>query len=199
MSTGKKTVHISIWGSGSGSNAQSIIDYFRAKPEIKISLIVSDNPEAYLLERGRKEQIPVSILNVEQRKNPEFLISLVHDYQVDLIVLAGYLRKMNSVFLDTFEGQVLNIHPALLPAYGGKGMYGHFVHEAVIRNQEKTSGITIHFVDGEYDRGEIIFQESLEIGEGWDATKLASEVLKLEHKKYPEIVEDICKKISHSH
>jgi len=193
------SIHISIWGSGSGTNAQALIDYFRNHAFIQIRLIVSDHAESGILTRAQNEGIDCRVLTESERRNPDFLLELMDNYKIHLIVLAGYMRKVNPQFLSKFKGQVLNIHPALLPAYGGKGMYGSIVHEAVIHNQEKISGITIHQVNGAYDEGPVLFQKSLEIQSDWDAVKLANEILKLEHRYYPEIVERECKKIYSAH
>lgn len=188
-------VNISIWGSGSGSNAQAILDYFQDNPGVRVVHIASDQPDAYILERARIHGVPAQYWDAETRKNPDALLHIMQEYQVNLVVLAGYLRKVSPGFLARFAGKVVNIHPALLPAYGGKGMFGHHVHEAVVAAHETRSGITIHLVNEEYDKGEILFQEKLTIEPGWDARQLAAAVLKLEHFHYPRIIEKIAKKM----
>lgn len=189
------SVNISIWGSGSGSNAQAILDYFQGNPLVQVVHIASDHPGAYILERARIHGIPAQYWDAETRKNPDALLHILQKYQVNLVVLAGYLRKVSPAFLARFAGKVVNIHPALLPAYGGKGMFGHHVHEAVLAAKEKYTGITVHLVNEAYDEGEILFQGKLKIEPGWDARQLASEVLKLEHFHYPRIIEKIAKKM----
>ncbi len=190
-----KPIRLAIWGSGSGSNAQSIIDYFARNSEVSVSLILSDQSDAYILKRAAQADIPAYYMRESERKSPEWLIGLMSAHEIDLIALAGYMRMVSPVFLQRFQGPVLNIHPALLPAYGGKGLFGHRVHEAVISNKEKASGITIHRVNERYDEGEIIFQQQLIIEPGWSAEKLGEEVLKLEHFWYPRIIEKIAKNL----
>lgn len=188
-------VRIAIWGSGSGSNSQAIIDYFSNDPEVLVCLVLSDNPDAYILKRAEQVHIPALYINEKERKNPEWLNALMTEYGINIIALAGYMRMVSPGFLRCFRGTILNIHPALLPRYGGKGMYGMRVHEAVIKNKEKESGITIHRVNDKYDEGEIIFQKSLAIEPGWTAEILGKAVLQLEHFWYPRIIEKIAKKL----
>ena len=133
----EQVVRIAIWGSGSGSNAQSIINYFKIRAGVEVALIVSDQPEAYILKRAEQAGIPRIYLNAGQRKDASFLIQLMQDHRISMVILAGYMRMVNPGFLKAFPGPVMNIHPSLLPAYGGKGMYGHFVHEAVLSAGEK--------------------------------------------------------------
>lgn len=191
----EQVVRIAIWGSGSGSNAQSIINYFKIRAGVEVALIVSDQPEAYILKRAEQAGIPGIYLDAGQRKDASFLIQLMQDHRISMVILAGYMRMVNPGFLKAFPGPVMNIHPSLLPAYGGKGMYGYFVHEAVLSAGEKVTGITIHFVNEVYDEGEIIYQEKLEIDPSWDAEELGKAVLKIEHRCYPEIIEKIAKKL----
>lgn len=186
-------------GSGSGTNAAAIIQYFQNHSEIKVGLILSDQPDAGILKIARSQAIPAIYLRATERKAPDFLLHLMKVNDIQLIALAGYLRKLNSEFIRRYDGVVLNIHPALLPAFGGKGMYGIHVHEAVIASKATESGITIHYVNAEYDKGVILFQKSIKIEDKLDATDLSREILKLEHKYYPEIIASECKKIAYHH
>jgi phosphoribosylglycinamide formyltransferase-1 len=191
-----RRISIAIMGSGSGSNAAAIIAYFKNKPGVKVALVLSDQPNAGILDVATSNHIPSLVLHPEDRKNPQYLLEVCNQHHIELIALAGYLKKLNPIFLRLYTGIVLNIHPALLPAFGGKGMYGIQVHEAVISSGSKVSGITIHYVNGEYDAGAILFQKSEKIEAGCDAFGLSKQILKLEHQYYPEIIASECKKIS---
>jgi phosphoribosylglycinamide formyltransferase 1 len=189
-------INLAIWGSGSGSNAQAIIDYFTGNEVVKIVLVVSDVSDSFILERARQAGIPVQYLEFSERSAPDFLMNLMNTYQVQMIALAGYMRMVSPGFLNKFMGPVLNIHPSLLPAYGGKGMYGNRVHQAVIENKETETGITIHLVNEKYDEGEILFQQKVLVSADWSTEELAKAVLKQEHFWYPRIIEKIAKKIT---
>lgn len=190
----KGILHIAIFASGAGSNAQKIIDHFRSSPTIKIALIVCNKPGAGVLTIAAKEGIPTLIIEKERFfKNDAYLPELER-FHIDFIVLAGFLWKLPKQLIQAFAQKIVNIHPALLPNYGGKGMYGHFVHEAVIANGEKESGITIHYVDELYDHGEIILQEKCSIIENETADSLAQKIHALEHLHYPTVIEQLLKK-----
>ncbi len=191
-------INLAIWGSGSGSNAQAIVDYFSGSEVVKVALVVSDVSDSFILERARKVGIPVKYLDDSERRNPECLIDLMNTYQVQMIALAGYMRMVSPGFLTKFIGPILNIHPSLLPAYGGKGMYGNRVHQAVIENKERETGVTIHLVNEKYDEGEILFQQKVLVSADWSAEELAKAVLKEEHFWYPRIIEKIAKKLPDS-
>jgi phosphoribosylglycinamide formyltransferase-1 len=191
-------INLAIWGSGSGSNAQAIIEYFSGSEMVKVALVVSDVSDSFILERARQVGIPVQYLEDSNRRNPEYLINLMNSYQIQMIALAGYMRMVSPRFLIKFMGPVLNIHPSLLPAYGGKGMYGNRVHQAVIENKETETGITIHLVNERYDEGEILFQHRVHISPNWNGEELAKAVLKQEHFWYPRIIEKIAKKLPDS-
>lgn len=179
--------HIVIFASGKGSNAQQIINYFRGSAKAKIELIVCNNPKAGVLDIAAKENIP--LLLIEKNKFSETgYVDEVSNYHIDLIVLAGFLWKIPTVLINAFPGKMINIHPALLPAYGGQGMYGNAVHQAVIEAKEKESGITIHLVDELYDHGKIIFQTKCKVARDETAKTLAEKIHELEHKYYAEII-----------
>ena len=152
--------HIAIFASGAGSNAARIIDHFRHHPAIKISLISCNKPGAGVLDIAAKEHIPTLLIEKERFFRGDAYVGALREQNISFIVLAGFLWKIPSALVQAFKGRIINIHPALLPKYGGKGMYGHHVHEAVIAAKEKESGITIHYVDELYDHGQVIFQAS---------------------------------------
>jgi len=150
-------IRIAIFASGSGSNAQNITEYFSKNPNISISLILANKPDAYVLKRADNLNIPSFIFSNKELQNTEIVINKLKEFDIDFIVLAGFLLKIPSSLTTAFPNKIINIHPALLPKYGGKGMYGINVHNAVVENKEKESGITIHFVNENYDEGQIIF------------------------------------------
>lgn len=180
---------IAIFASGKGSNAGKIIDHFRNHPGIKVSLIVSNKPDAGVLEIAAKENLPALIIQSGRFRNGDAYVPELKQAGITFIVLAGFLWKVPPALIKAYPGKIINIHPALLPKYGGKGMYGHHVHEAVIANGEKESGITIHYVDECYDHGATIFQERCSVDQTDTPESLAAKVAKLEHRYFPEVVE----------
>ena len=177
-----------IFASGTGTNAAAIIDYFNKSGEAKVSLIVSNNPAAGVLGIARKADIPFLIIN-KQTFHETLIIEQLSDCKPSLIVLAGFMWKLPETIVHAFPGKIINIHPALLPGYGGKGMYGHHVHDAVIKAQEKESGITIHYVNEAYDEGNIILQARCKVEGDDSADELANRIHKLEHFYYPRVIE----------
>ncbi|WP_276502482.1 phosphoribosylglycinamide formyltransferase [Terrimonas pollutisoli] len=184
-------VHLAIFASGAGSNAQRIIDHFKNHGHIKISLIVCNKPGAGVLTIADKENIPSLLIEKEKFFRGDAYLDQLEEYTIDFIVLAGFLWKVPDLLIQAYPGKIVNIHPALLPKYGGKGMYGQHVHEAVIAAGEKESGITIHLVDGHYDNGDIIFQATCPVLENDDPSSLANRIHQLEHQHYPKVIEDI--------
>ena len=184
-------VNIAIFASGKGSNAQAIIDRLASSSSGKVTLVVCNKPGAGVLSIAQKEQIPVLLVDREQFFNGNHYLPELMKYKIDLIVLAGFLWKIPGALINVWSKKIINIHPALLPAYGGSGMYGHFVHEAVIANKEKQSGITIHYVDELYDHGEIILQAKCDVEENETPSTLATRIHELEHQHYPVIIEKI--------
>lgn len=181
---------MAIFASGAGSNAQKIIDHFHhnpQKPAARVVLIVCNNPKAGIIEIAQQENIPVLV--VEKGKFEQGYVPELKNAGIDLIVLAGFLWKVPSSLINAFPGSIINIHPALLPRHGGKGMYGRKVHEAVLAAREKESGITIHYVDEFYDHGSIIYQATCPVYESDTADSLAQRVQELEHRYYPSIIE----------
>jgi len=181
--------NIAIFASGSGSNAENIINYFSGSQKIKIALILSNNKKAYVLKRAETHQIKSHIFSKDVFYNSEDILSVLKNHQIDFIVLAGFLLLIPPYLLAHYPNKIINIHPALLPKYGGKGMYGHYVHQAVFDNFEKESGITIHYVNEEYDKGSIIFQKSIPLDPIDTPDIIAKKVLELEHEYYSKTIE----------
>lgn len=181
--------NIAIFASGAGSNAQKIIDHFRDSSLAKVTLILSNKAEAGIFKIAEKEQVPAILIDKEQFFRGDTYIKLLEKAGIDLVVLAGFLWKVPANLVTAFPNRIINIHPALLPKFGGKGMYGHFVHEAVLAAGEKESGITIHYVNEKYDDGGVILQEKCIITEEDTPDSLARKVQVLEHKWFPLIVE----------
>jgi len=185
-----ETIHIAIFASGAGSNAQKIIDYFKNSTKVEISVIVCNNPDAGILKIAANENIPVLMIEKQMFRNTGYVAEL-KNYKIQLIVLAGFLWKIPPVLIEDFKNKIVNIHPALLPAYGGKGMYGNAVHSAVLAAKEKISGITIHFVDEKYDHGKIIFQSTCPVDENDTVASLAQKIHQLEHASYAREIEKL--------
>jgi phosphoribosylglycinamide formyltransferase-1 len=183
---------IAIFASGEGTNAQSVIDFFK-NSKVTIALIVCNNPKANVLNRAAKNNIPSLLIDKENFYNSDSVLKKLQESTIDLIVLAGFLWKIPDNILHSFSNKIINIHPALLPKFGGKGMYGMNVHKAVIEAGEKESGITIHYVNEHYDEGKIILQKKCVVTKDDTATTLAQKVLKLEHEWFPKSIELILK------
>jgi len=184
---------IAIFASGAGSNAQKIIAHFHKNRSgiAKIALIVCNNPNAGVIAIAKKENIPVLLVERDRFFEKDAYLPPLHEAGINFIVLAGFLWKIPSLLITAYPDKIVNIHPALLPNYGGKGMYGRHVHQAVIANKEKESGITIHLVDEKYDHGRIVFQTSCSIAPNETAAGLANTIQALEYKHYPETIEKL--------
>lgn len=181
--------NIAIFASGAGSNAQKIIDHFKQSAIARVTLIVCNKPGAGVLQIAEKEGIQAILIDKELFFRSDRYVKELQERQIDLIVLAGFLWKVPANLVQAFSNRIINIHPALLPKYGGKGMYGHFVHEAVINAKEMESGITIHYVNEKYDDGATILQERCVVLPEDTAASLAAKIQALEHTWYPVIVE----------
>lgn len=190
MNQNDRQKNIIIFASGAGSNAQKIIDYFKENFLIKIALIVCNNPKAGVITIAAKENIPVLLIEKNLFRETGYL-SEIKKYKPDLIVLAGFLWKIPEILITGFHQKIINIHPALLPAHGGKGMYGNAVHAAVVAAKENESGITIHYVDEKYDHGKTIFQASCSVTENDTAESLAEKIHQLEHEYYPKTIDKL--------
>ncbi len=185
--------NIAIFASGAGSNAKKIIDHFRNSDKVTISLIACNKPGAGVLDIAAAENIPVLLIEKEKFFRGNAYIDELKEKKIDLIVLAGFLWKMPDSLVKAFPRKIVNIHPALLPKFGGKGMYGNKVHEAVINAGAKMSGITIHYVDEHYDNGDTIFQARCAVLESDTPDSLAQRIHLLEHAHYPSIIEEVLK------
>jgi phosphoribosylglycinamide formyltransferase 1 len=180
---------IAIFASGNGSNAENIIQYFKNSNQGTVVAVFSNNSNAKVVEKAKNHQIP-EVVFTKSELNAGFVLHELHRFQPDLIVLAGFLLKFPESILKEYP-KVINIHPALLPKYGGKGMYGMHVHQAVLDNKEKETGITIHYVNEHYDEGEFIFQKSVNIEDCKSPEEIAQKVQELEQQYFPEIIEKL--------
>ena len=186
---------IAIFASGSGSNAQKLMEHFKRSNEVEISLVLTNNPDAYVLQRADNFEIPSHVFDRHEFYHTENIIDLLKNLEIDLIVLAGFLWLIPKNLIAEYPGRIVNIHPAILPKYGGKGMYGDFVHNAVMAAGEAEGGITIHYVNEHYDEGEYIYQAKYRIDKGDSLEMVKFMGQQLEHQHYPRIVETLIKKI----
>ncbi len=181
-------IKIAIFASGSGTNAENIVDFFKMDSHIKVSLILSNKNSAYVLERARKLGVKSAVFTAEQLNNSTFVDSILAEEKIDAIILSGFLLKVPDRIIAKYSGRIINIHPALLPKVGGKGMYGMKVHKAVIDSGDTQSGITIHLVDEYYDNGKILFQSTCNVEPGDTPESLAEKIHKLEYRYFPEVI-----------
>lgn len=186
---------IAIFASGSGSNAQKIMEHFKKHPEAEVVIVLTNNPEAYVLQRADNFEIPSHIFDKHEFYKTDDIVRLLKNLHIDLIVLAGFLWLIPQSLISAFPNKIINIHPALLPKFGGKGMYGDKVHKAVLEAGEEESGITIHYVNENFDEGETIHQSRFRIEEGDDLEMIKFKGQQLEHLHYPKVVEQVLKKI----
>jgi len=189
----KSPIRIAILASGSGSNAENICNYYSQRPDVEISLIISNKFSAFVHQRAQKLGIKSITLSNSSLCDDETFLNVLNEYQIYFIILAGYLLRIPVDVVRAFHHRIVNIHPALLPKYGGKGMYGDKVHEAVVEAGEKESGITIHFVDENYDEGSIFFQASCPVLENETPNDVAAKVHALEYLHYPAVIDQILK------
>ena len=187
-----QTAHrIAIFASGAGSNARKIIEHFRNHPLIKVGLIVSNKTTAGVLGIAKENDIPTLLIDKEEFFRGNAYVEHLRNAGISFIVLAGFLWKIPQKLIDDYRNSIINIHPALLPNYGGKGMYGNFVHEAVIKAGDLESGITIHYVDEHYDNGDIIFQARVPVQKNDTPDSLAQKIHAIEHEYYPRVIEEL--------
>ncbi len=182
---------IIVFASGSGSNAENIISYFHSSSTAEVVSVMSNKPSAGVLERAKKLNVTALYFDRDAFYNSNDVLHILEDVDPDLIVLAGFLWLFPTSILEKFPSKVINLHPALLPKFGGKGMYGNNVHQAVLDNKEKETGITIHYVNEKYDDGQIIFQKSFPISSGETITSLAEKIHELEYRHFPEVIETL--------
>ena len=183
--------NIVIFASGEGTNAQCIIDHFNFSSSINVAMVASNKAEANVLNRAKKAGIQTLVIDRKSFYETEEVVDVLKKNKTDLIVLAGFLWMIPENLVTAFPNAIVNIHPSLLPKFGGKGMYGMNVHRAVIEAKEKESGITIHFVNGEYDKGKIISQHRCDVSENESAESLAGKIQNLEHLFFPKAIEKI--------
>jgi len=186
-----KTKNIAIFASGEGTNAQNIIDYFKTSDTINIALIVSNKSAANVLNRAKQANIPTLLINRTDFYENDSTINHLKSLNIDFIVLAGFLWMIPERLIKAYPNRIINIHPALLPKFGGKGMYGMKVHQAVVEAKEKESGISIHYVNEHYDEGKIISQHRCTISENETAETLASKIHNLEYEFFPKVIEQV--------
>ncbi len=182
---------IAIFASGTGSNARKIVEHLEDNKQIEVALIASNRKSAKVLDMAMKFGIDTKVITRQDFYESDRFLNTLKNIEIDWVVLAGFLWLVPSNLISSYSNRIVNIHPALLPAYGGKGMYGMNVHRAVKENKEKTSGMTIHLVNEHYDEGAIIFQGSTDIEVNDTAEDIAAKVLKLEHEYYPRVVEGL--------
>ncbi len=186
MTNTKKKKRIAIFASGSGTNTEKIVQYFKNDDDICVASVFCNKPDAYVIKRAQNHYIPVFTFNKQDLVTTNKVLDLLLEQKADYIVLAGFLWLIPEHIIKAFNGKIINIHPALLPNYGGKGMYGHRVHQKVWENGESETGITIHLVNDKYDDGKIIFQATTYIEKHDTPETIASKVHELEYKYYPE-------------
>ena len=181
---------IAIFASGSGSNAQNIAEYFENNSLVKIQLILANKPDAFVLERAKNLGIPSFVFNRDDFYKSNTVLNILEENEIDLVVLAGFLWLIPDNLIQKYSNKIINIHPALLPKYGGKGMYGAKVHEAVHASGDKETGITIHFVNEKYDEGKVIFQAKAKIDTSDTPDSIAQKVHALEYENFPRVIEE---------
>lgn len=182
---------LALFASGTGSNVRNIHAWSLTRPDVTVALIVSNRPEARVVEFAKSERLPVLLISREEMANPDALIHQLQDAGIDLIVLAGFLWRIPDALVSAYPKKMINLHPSLLPKYGGKGMYGEHVHAAVLANHEKESGITIHYVNEAYDEGQVIFQAVCPVWQDDTPETLAMRIHHLEHQWLPLIIEKL--------
>ncbi len=182
---------LSLFASGNGTNVQQISEYFANNSEVKVDCVVVNKQNIFVIQRAKNLGIDCFYFNKEDFYNSNKVLDLMQQRGIDYIILAGFLWLIPDSLLKNYDHKIINIHPALLPNYGGKGMYGHHVHEAVIQAKEQQSGITIHYVNEKYDSGDIIFQAKCKIDAQDTAEDLATKIHLLEKQYYPQIIEKV--------
>lgn len=182
--------NLAIFASGSGTNAENIVNHFKISPVAEVRLILSNKPNAFVLERARKLNLPTQVFDKKDFYDSNKVLNTLAEHKIDWVVLAGFLWLVPNSLIRAFPNKIINIHPALLPKFGGKGMYGDKVHQAVIEAGEPVSGITIHLVNEHYDEGRVLFQASCPVVAGDTPQSLAAKVHQLEYTYYPQVIQD---------
>ena len=187
-------IRLAIFSSGSGTNAENIIKYFGDDKDVIVEVILSNNPKAYVHQRAKFLNIDSLTFSKQDFVEGEKILDILKEKKIDFIILAGFLLKIPQNIIDLYPDKIINIHPALLPKYGGKGMYGERVHRAVVEAQEKESGITIHYINENYDEGDVIFQARCSILPTDTYKDVADKVHQLEYEYFPEIIDEVIRK-----
>jgi phosphoribosylglycinamide formyltransferase 1 len=187
-------INIAIFASGSGTNAQRIMEYFKDSPDIRVKILLSNNKNAYALERAKNFGIDTRIFDRSSFCDSDEVVNKLKELNISWIILAGFLWLIPENLIDAFPDKIINIHPALLPLYGGKGMYGHHVHAAVVAAKDKETGISIHFVNKNYDEGQIIFQARCQVEAHDTPETIAKKIQLLEHEHFPKVIENLIRK-----
>ena len=185
-------MNVALFASGRGSNVNNILCYFNENEKINIVVVGSNNPNSGALDYAKKHNVPVFTFSKNELNNSNFIINKLQKYDVSLVVLAGFVLKIPEEFISLFKGEIINVHPSLLPKYGGKGMYGDNVHKKILENGEKKSGVTFHFVNENYDEGKIINQYCVNLTSDETLTSLKQKINKLEWEHYPLVIESLC-------
>ena len=185
--------NVAIFASGSGTNAENIARYFSKSETVKVAVVLSNNKNVGVHARVNNLGIPSFVFSRDEFVEGTPILAKLAEYQIDLIVLAGFMNKISDALLTAYPGKIINIHPALLPKHGGKGMYGMHVHEAVVAAGEKESGITIHYINENYDEGDIISQAKCEVLPADTPEEVATKVHALEYAHYPHVIDDLLK------
>ncbi len=184
---------LAIFASGSGSNAENICNYFANSSDIDVALICTNNKDAFIVDRAKKLNIPIIFTTKNELNNFSNLHKKLLKAKIDIVILAGFLLKLPAIMVEKYPNRIINIHPSLLPKYGGKGMYGTNVHKAVLQNKESESGISIHYVNQNYDEGAIISQKKCTIEPGETLESLTNKIHQLEHSYFPVAIENLLK------
>jgi len=184
---------IAIFASGNGSNAENIIQYFKADNQVSVELILTNNAKAKVLERADRLHIESKVFGRNDFYHSDLVVNILKDKSIDFIVLAGFMWLVPENLISAYPDKILNIHPALLPKYGGKGMYGDFVHQAVSDAGETVTGISIHYVNAHYDEGSIVFQKEIAIEAGEDPDSIAKKIHELEYEYFPKLIDQLLK------
>jgi phosphoribosylglycinamide formyltransferase-1 len=185
-----KKIRLALFASGTGSNALNIIDHFAGHRQIEVGFVLTNKADAPVVEKTQLRGVETIILNNDLVSQAEILLTVCREHEIDYIILAGYLRLVPSEFIEHYDERIINIHPSLLPKFGGKGMYGSRVHEAVLAGGEMESGISIHYVDSEFDEGRVIAQFSCEVDSNDTIETLSAKISQLEHAYFPKVIEE---------
>ena len=190
-----KTIRIALFASGSGTNVENITNYFNGKTTAKPVCVLCNKPDAFVLERAKRLNLDSLTVNRADFNDGKKIMEYLHKNEIDLIVLAGFLWLVPEYLIKEYPNRIVNIHPALLPKFGGKGMYGMHVHEAVKQSGETETGITIHLIDGNYDKGNTVFQAKVQVSPSDSPDDIANKVHKLEYEYYPKVIEELATKL----